>query len=213
MSKEIINFEVLKKRHEQILEDINNILSGYQAVVGAGKQKVIYTSVPISTGIALYNALKKYKCKSKAELKLKNIKAYNQEVRDINVKDGKKFAEDLRTKNKKIVISPADFKEQAWQDIQYMAYWELVIDQFIDEIHFNNDYHYSSGCVEELLIGVVKNKKLFHRDGKPLVLSEEIPKLWAAAEKITNVCNEEPKNLINFIIKIELYHRNRNKQE
>jgi len=211
VENKIINFETIRARHERVLEDIENILSGYQAILGDRKQNVTYTSVPVSTGKHLYEALKKYKYRSKDELKQKNINAYNIEVRDLNVQSAKDFASELRNKGK-IVINPGDFKEQNWQDTLYMCYWEQVIEKFISEIHFNNDYHYSTGCVEELFIGIDKNKGLYHRSGKPLIVSEEIPKLWKAAEDITNVCDEEPKNLVNFIMKIELHYRNGNKR-
>jgi hypothetical protein len=208
MVGEVINFEIIRLRQQKVLDDIKHILSGYNAVIGKGDQTIIYTSVPISTGKNLYNALKKHNYRSREEFKLKNIEAYYKEVRDVNVKSAIEFAEELRKQNK-VVINPGDFDKQDWQDTTYMIYWEQVIDKYIDEIHFNQDYHYSTGCVEELLLGMVMDKKLFHRNGSELIVAEEIPKLWKAAEDITNVCNNEPKNLINFIMKIELYHRNK----
>jgi hypothetical protein len=195
--------EMLEAEHH-INEDIQSVIDAYRSVIGdSTKTNVIYASNPITSGKRLYDALKTSGYSCVQDFKAKNPEIYKTQIMGENVDDGIGFAAELRTQNPgSIVIAPVMYHKNNWTEPIYMDMWERVIRTFVKRIAFNENYHYSTGCAEELLIGVREGKEISDRKGNILNPREELQKLGKAINDIATVTGEVHKDLFRIYRKL-----------
>jgi hypothetical protein len=193
-----------------IHDQISSAISVFETVIddhvlNALGIKTIYASAPITTGFLLYQMLESRNVKSMEEL-LTIDNDMRKKIMDANIRDGFEFGEELRSKRYPIVIAPGKFFAKGWTQEHYMALWEPTIKRLVRVICFNNKFHYSDGCVEELLIGLQYQKELHIRDGfKMLNLREETHKIADAIDHIEKITGKAPQKLVNNYSRIKEY--------
>jgi len=194
--------ELEKRFNEEILA-----ISKYPEII-TGNENVAYASSATSTGKRLLEALGRHGARSKDELREKHPGAYEREVWNPNVEDAKGFAERLRSRHK-YVLNASEFHIKGWEQGHYNALWEQVIrkDNF-NPICFNEGYHYSDGCVRELLLGIKCRKDTLDANGSGLVWGDEAEKIWQAIGDYEKI-GVTPQNLINLHRDIWLYIESR----
>jgi len=161
-----------------------------------------YASSPITTGYALWLELEKKGAKSLEELKLSEPDIRKRLMKQ-NIEDGIAFGDEVRTKGYPIVIVPGIFFAKNWTQEHYMGLWEPVIIQYADTIVYNDNFHYSDGCVEEFLIGLTHDKKLCGRkDLAVLNPKDEIIKIENAMNHMEKISGITPTKMFNNYKKI-----------
>ncbi len=202
--KELIDFgDKIKQEVEKTVQDeIKSTISAYKSIVSQGRLqefgvRPIYASGPITTGFRLYEALEKYNVKTIEELVVIDPDI-RKKIMDANIRDGMEFADEIRSKERPLVINPGDFFAKGWTQVHYMGLWEPVIKEFAPVLDFNYKFHYSDGSVEELLIGLRNDKELRTRKFKRLVLKDEIPLIEDAINHIDRIIGQVPQKLFNL---------------
>ena len=156
-------------------------------------------------GFLLYENLEKYNVKSMEELVAIDA-GMRKKIMDANIKDGLEFGRELRDRKHPIVIVPGEFFAKGWTQEHYMALWEPTIKNLVKGICFNNNFHHSDGCVEELLIGVENHKELYTRDGfRRMNLKDEVQKIGDAIGHIEKITGKVPQKLFNNYSRLTSY--------
>jgi hypothetical protein len=162
----------------------------------------VYASSPITTGYALWLELEKKGAKSFEELKLSEPDIRKRLMKQ-NIEDGIAFGDEVRTQGYPIVIVPGIFFAKNWTQEHYMGLWEPVITQYAEIIVYNDNFHYSDGCVEEFLIGLTHDKKLCGRKGLAVLNpKDEIIKIENAMNHMEKISGITPTKMFNNYKKI-----------
>jgi len=197
-----MDIEELVKLNERIFDEINSNLTMLGTVLDDKCKDVIYASSPVTTGYRMYKTFEKYKVKSTEELKAVNKDIFRNEIMNKNIDDGLKFKQELN-KQYKYVIAPGEFFAKGWAQEHYMSLWEKVIKKFSNKICFNNNYHYSNGCVGELIIGIKNNKELRKKENFTLIkVKEELNNIEKAIEHIDKI-GADTKVLTNLYMELK----------
>ncbi len=196
-----MNIEELVSLNERIFDEINSNLTMLGTILDDKCKDVIYASSPITTGYRMYKTFEKYKIKSAEELKAVDKEIFRNEIMNKNIDDGLKFKQELNKKYK-YVIAPGEFFAKGWAQEHYMSLWEKVIKKFSNIICFNDNYHYSNGCVGELIIGIKNDKELRKREDFSVIkVKDELNYIEKAIEHIDKI-GADTKNLSNLYIEL-----------
>src|SRR3989344_536981 len=132
------------------VDSINIVLSAYRSIRG---ERVIYASVPVTTGQRYYDVLDRYSVKTLDELLAKNKDALKKEIIAPNISEGIVFADELAKKLNRTVIAPSVFeaKKQRWSQNEYMFLWYRFIEERIKAIGLMKDSKYSNGSAKEVV--------------------------------------------------------------
>ncbi len=192
------------RQEKAILEQIRTSLSLAGAFLDLNTQRylenplhqVVYTSSPTTTGLRFYEALKNNPDKPLSEIK--------RDVMRENIESGMKLGEELSQAGFAHVIVPGKFFAEGWTQEHYMSLWEQVINRFATIICFNDGWQYSTGCVEEFLIGLQKEKDMTDRTLSALDPRLELQKIGQAIEHIDEM-GLEPSKLYDVYRRAVLY--------
>lgn len=200
-------------RSEKIITtDIENVMKVMRCIIFPDKKPegkgVIYTSTPVTTGLRMYKTFENYEVSSVKALNRIDLDIFANEILIPNNEDGLEFGKEIISKGYKSVIMPVKLgkteKTKKWGQEHYLALWEPMIEEHSDIICFNRDYQYSNGCVEELLLGIMLGKELWHRDNlQALDIKDEAENIWNAITYI-NCIGADPKKLVNLHRRIKL---------
>jgi len=172
-------------QEDRILREIRMTLSSYRSVSPLGETRrrgVVYASSPITSGLRLFNLMRREGVKSPDDLKQSPL--FRKEVVDANISNGEKFGNELRRNGYPLVIVPGAFFAKGWTQGHYMSLWRQVIIRFSSKIAFNENWQWSSGCVEEFLISIENDKIMLNSDTKRI----ETPRL--ASEMIRGAIDQ-----------------------
>jgi hypothetical protein len=200
----------LLQQEERILDNIRFSLMGLQTAIPPGgekelSQKVVYASSPITSGARLYGLYRECGVCNMDELEGIEPGTVKNRLIKPNVDDGIRFGEEIRKYGVGQVIVPGVFFAKGWTQEHYMSLWEQVITRYSDIVCFNRDFHYSNGCVEELLIGLQHGKELRHRENFRLLdPREEVGRIHDAIEEIDGL-GVDVKKLYNLYRRVTLF--------
>ncbi|MFH1174820.1 MAG: hypothetical protein V1725_06815 [archaeon] len=213
-----LNVRAALEREAQITEAIRVSLSAYRSTIGdPEKNHVIYASSAITTGKRLYEYMREHGITSLEDFRRPDNDAYMRFVKEENIKDGKAFAEELRTlevpspqDQKKlippIVIAPVDFLQLTWSDEMYMTMWNAVIKQFADEVSFNSNPFYSTGQSEEFYTGLCQNKLLTLRGSRePMDPRQSLQLFEESIDDIATTLGKIPSKLYKIYRDTEIW--------
>ncbi|MBN2053043.1 hypothetical protein JW756_06065 [Candidatus Woesearchaeota archaeon] len=200
--RELLALEVKIKEEVEnaILDEVKSSISAFGSVIDLKKLihlgiNPVYASSPITTGLLMYKELEKSRTTSIEELASIDSTA-KKRIMDANINEGICFGNEIRAQAHPIVIVPGIFFAKGWTQEHYMALWKPVIINYSGIVCYNKEYHYSDGCVEELLIGIQNDKQLKVREGlKTLSLKDELIKIEDAMNHIEKIIGKTPKKL------------------
>lgn len=134
------------------MDGINLVLSAYRSICN----RVLYASVPITTGKRFYEVLEKYGVKNLEDLLAKNKDVFFAEIIKPNIECGNDFANGLAKKLGATVIAPSVFeaKKQRWGQDEYMFLWYRFLEERVKEIHLMPFPNYSNGSAKEMVRGI-----------------------------------------------------------
>jgi hypothetical protein len=148
-------------------------------------KKIVYASSPITTGLRMYSIFHKHHVTSEIQLNSIDPLLFKRDIVQANSAAGITFAESIRRLGHPYVIAPGVFFAQGWEQKHYISLWEKVIRTYADVICFNTDWQFSTGCVQEFLIGLQSGKELRNRQAFKLIEpQEELKKIKAAVNTI-----------------------------
>jgi hypothetical protein len=150
-------------------EELRMILSGIDCVLH--RERAIYCSSEMTSGFAVYQALREHKVKTVAELKkLMGGAWYDANVWNPNVKSAIDFAESVRAnlRDKTMVITPAPFSARDWTQEEYLFLWETLLRTRIESVWFNRNWQFSNGCTFEYAVALDAGLATFDQDGNVL---------------------------------------------
>ncbi|MBI4147868.1 hypothetical protein HY490_01110 [Candidatus Woesearchaeota archaeon] len=174
--------EILVKERQRVYE-VEAALSAMASVFGWSPGNVAYASTPVTSGRRMLDVFTRHKVRSADELTAIDKDAFHRDIFTPNLKEGEEFAHTLRASGAYVeVICPVTFYAKGWKQEHYILLWEQVIERFAGDIHFNSDWVYSNGCVEEFLTGAKLNKKLLEA-GSPVDVRKVPERLRKAIEE------------------------------
>src|ERR1700746_2083113 len=93
------------------------------------EDKAIYCSSELTSGLRLYNELRKHNLTSDEELKKQRGDNWNRKnIWELNVQSANSFAPSVRRAHKEtVVITPAPLKVHDWGQPEYLAFWDELI--------------------------------------------------------------------------------------
>ncbi|MBI4142156.1 hypothetical protein HY484_04475 [Candidatus Woesearchaeota archaeon] len=190
---------------QHIIEEIESNLTAVASVLSWGKSRdaavkpyVCYASSPITTGCRMYSLFREHNVSNIGELAKINPDFFKNKILRANIDDGEEFGSVVRQSNRyDAVVVPATFFAKGWAQEHYMAFWEEVIKRFSDAIHFNDNWQYSNGCVDEFRIGLENGKELY--EGLTVVQLNPktgLEKIKCAIEEVSSI-GADVKSLYN----------------
>ena len=152
-----------------ILREIRLTLSTFRSVSPGGgtrRKGAVYASSPITSGLMLFNLMIELGIKSPDELKSAHPLRFKTDVLDKNLANGEIFGRSLQNKGFAIVIVPSQFFAKGWAQEHYMSLWRQVIIRHARTVALNTNWQWSTGCVEEFLIGLQNRKRIVYQTGE-----------------------------------------------
>lgn len=122
-----------------------------------------YVSMPITSGMRLYDALLKHGVKTAADLKPVAPDALLKDVIEPNMREAMAFVAEVRAASRRTVLAPAVFegRAQRWTQHEYMWLWLHVLAKKVRAIHMLDGWPYSNGGLEELVMGTLIRFRAF----------------------------------------------------
>jgi hypothetical protein len=147
------------------------------------REKAIYASAELTTGLRVYRALREFHVKTAADLKqLKGAEWYGKHLWDPNVNAAKEFAAHIRAKVGKqhLVVTPAFFSAPGWKQPEYLSFWEELLRTRIHASWFKADWQYSNGCTFEFAVSTDAGLSTHDHHGEPLSVRQATELIRAA---------------------------------
>jgi hypothetical protein len=137
------------------------------------REPAIYASTELTTGVRLYDALRKAGVKTAAELREKMGRDwYTTHVWDANVAAAMAFADDVRRAHdcRTQVITPAPFTAPEWTQSEYLAFWETLLRDHrrVNGVWFNRNWQFSNGCTFEFAVACDARLSTCDHEGQTL---------------------------------------------
>lgn len=135
------------------------------------RDRAIYASTELTTGVRLYDALRQTATKTSAELREKKSREwFTANVWDPNVRGAIDFAEGVRRvqDDRTLVITPAPFTAPGWTQPEYLAFWETLLRTRIKSVWFNRNWQFSNGCTFEFAVAQDAQLPTRDHEGNPL---------------------------------------------
>src|SRR5712692_11552072 len=168
-------------------EEVEMVFSGIDCVLNG--ELAVYCSSELTTGLRLYEALRKHGVKTASELKKEmGAEWYEAHIFLANVHSAKEFAKSVRAKsiNEILVITPAPFTAPGWSQPEYLAFWETLIRTRIKAAWFNRNWQYSNGCTFEFAVAQDAGIPTFDRNGDVLDRQTAIESVRTAVERLSS---------------------------
>ncbi len=136
-------------------DEVDMVFSAIDCALHRGH--VIYGSSELTTGLRLYEELRRRKLRTTSELKQElGQDWYQANIFDANVASAIEFAEAVRStlRDSTIVITPAPFTAPGWSQPEYLAFWEMLLRTRIKSVWFNLNWQFSNGCTFEFAVAL-----------------------------------------------------------
>ena len=135
------------------------------------RERGIYCSSELTSGLRLFETLRQYGLKSSAELcRLKSEAWFQENIVEVNIAAALEFAEQVRrmVPPETAVITPAPFSAPGWDQPQYLAFWEELLRSRVRAVWFGRNWQYSNGCTFEFAVARDAVLGTFDDAGNPL---------------------------------------------
>ena len=169
-------------------EEVEMVFSAIDCVLNS--EKAIYCSSELTTGLRLYEAMRKHGVRSRPELEEKLGKEWvRTNIFAVNEKSANDFAQSVRhtLSDKTMVITPAPFSVPGWSQPEYLAFWETLIRTRIKSAWFNHRWEFSNGCTFEFAVAQDAGISTLTREGRPLDRQAGIKAIKSAIEQLTGL--------------------------
>jgi hypothetical protein len=166
-------------------EEVEIAFSAIDCVLN--REKSVYGSAELTTGLRLYEALREHKVKTRDELKQKMGAAwFTSNIWNPNVKSARDFTESVRhtLDDGTTVITPAPFTAPGWSQPEYLAFWETLLRTRTKSVWFSLNWQYSNGCTFEFAVAEDAGLPTFDHEGRPLGRSKGIELMRAAIQSL-----------------------------
>jgi hypothetical protein len=148
-----------------------------------GRERVLYCSSELTSGLNLYQALRRHGLKTASDLRKRMGDAwFRSNIWDINAEAAVEFAGKARRALPAgtIVVTPAPFSAPDWDQIQYLAFWEELLRTRTRLVWFNRNWEFSNGCALEFAVAQDQGLPTFDHAGNTLDCRTGIELLLAA---------------------------------
>jgi hypothetical protein len=169
----------------QYSEEVAMVFSALDCALHRGH--VIYASSELTTGLRLYEVLRKHNLKTSDELKQQlGAGWYRTHIWDPNEKSAIQFAEAVRAtlRDDTIVITPAPFYASQWNQSEFLYLWEQLLRTRVQSVRFNVNWQYSNGCTFEFAVAEDAGLPIFDHTGDPLPRSAGIELIGEAIARL-----------------------------
>jgi hypothetical protein len=167
------------------LEEVDMAFSSIDCVLR--RQRAIYASTELTTGLRLYQILREKGMRTSADLREKMGSSwFTANVWDPNVADALEFAEAILQEQdeRTLVLSPAPFSAPGWTQQEYLAFWETLLRTRIKGVWFNRGWQFSTGCTFEFAVAQDARVPAFDNEGRPLDLGTAIRLITGAIDSL-----------------------------
>lgn len=182
--------ENTKTRSKTWQEEVDMLLSLIDCLVL--DREAIYASSEFTTGRRYYDLCRRYRVRTKEELK-RRLGNYKAQLLAPNKEEGIRFARRLRELGHDVVLTPNPFVEPDWSQSDYLGFWEKVIQRKCHAVYFNEGWEFSDGCTFEYLIGLKAGIPLFDHDRKKLEVGTAKEMIGRAIESLEKEGFKVPK--------------------
>jgi hypothetical protein len=166
-------------------EEVAIVFSAIDCVLNG--ERAIYCSSELTSGLRLFDELRKHKLKTAAELKKQKGQAwFDANIFGANAKAANEFAGYVRSsvRDNTMVITPAPFTAPGWSQPEYLAFWEALLRTRIDSVWFNREWQFSNGCTFEFAVAQDAGLPTSDHDGKTLDRAAGIAAIESAIQRL-----------------------------
>lgn len=149
--------------------------------------RIVYASVPITTGWRYLEWLGKTKDPTDKDAK-------KREVIDPNMESAHREIRKLRRRLRCMVIDPSQFEDAKmnWSQEDYYSFWDSVIKTLVNEVVFMDGWECSTGCCHELISALEARKPIFTQDRTPLSVERAMEMIGKSLEAYRQLGRENP---------------------
>jgi hypothetical protein len=168
-------------------------LSAFDCILNA--EPAIYCSTELTSGLSVYQTLRKNNVHSIAELDTLDKNIY-KDLKNTNMDAARAFASKVREQQTDcvMVINPGPLLISDWHQSEYLGFWYELIRTRIKEVHFNENWEFSNGCTGELAEALKADIVTLDSKGNHLPPDKAIEAVKAAVRKVEDWgLSEEPK--------------------
>jgi hypothetical protein len=153
------------------------------------RERVLYCSSELTSGLNLYQALRRYGLKEASDLKERMGEAwFRTHIVDVNNQAAVAFAAHARraVPPETIVFTPAPFCAPDWDQPQYLAFWRDLLRTRVGLVWFNRNWEFSNGCSLEFAVAQDAGLPTFDYAGNTLDCRKGIQLLDAAIRQLAS---------------------------
>lgn len=169
-------------------QEVQMLFSALDCVL-LDRERVLYCSSELTSGLNLYRALRHYGLKTASDLRKKLDEAwFRTNVVDVNIQAAVAFAGHARraVPPETIVVTPAPFSAPDWDQPQYLAFWRDLLLTRVGLVWFNRNWEFSNGCSLEFAVAQHAGLSTFDHAGNPLDCRKGIELLNAAIQQLAS---------------------------
>jgi hypothetical protein len=151
------------------------------------RKRVLYCSSELTSGLNLYQALGRHGSRRASDLrKQMGEEWFRANIWDVNVAAAVEFAAQARRAlpADTVVVTPAPFSAPAWDQDQYLAFWEELLRTRAGLVWFNRNWEFSNGCALEFAVAQDAGLPAFDHAGNSLDCRTGIELLTAAIRRL-----------------------------
>lgn len=193
---------------DRIQQQIRLLISSFKTTESDSPRHrgAAYASHPVSSGLRLYKAMRRFGFTNPAEFKQAAPQRYRKLVMEPNIEAGRRFGDFIRSHGWPLTIVPGNFYATGWTQIHYMAAWRPVIVYRVKTLCHDHDIGYTTGGVEEFKIGILNHKRILFREANRLIPAD----LRLGADRIRKAIEQlaswgmDPKDIYQHWQEIDL---------
>jgi hypothetical protein len=147
-----------------------------------------YLAGPISTGRRYYDALAETGAADlDALIAAVGERAYLEQVRWPNVRDGEELAMSLRENGVPYVVNTGPLHVRGWSGADYMVMCLRLIERKIAQVYMHPHWAYSNGAVQEFAFCQNRGITTFTAAGTPLSRDDGLREMRAARKRLEEI--------------------------
>lgn len=150
----------------------DHLLQAFEAAGADGR--LVYVSVPITSGRREIALMKATGCRTSAELRRVHLDRWRLEVLKRNEADALILANEVRSSSdpSAVVVDPSRMSVTGWEQDDYNGFWVRLVDRFAIRLVASHGWAYSKGARQEVAYAARKLIPVTDASGRTLTLRD-----------------------------------------
>jgi hypothetical protein len=167
-------------------QSLEDVLTVFRSILP--EKSAIYVATPITTGRQFYEN----KHESTIGTFPDCVPHDSRQVVLANRDRVRPIINRLREQLKEPLIDPTQVEFRHWSQSEYTNLWRRVIEQFVYKIVFLNGWEYSTGCIQEFLVGCEERLMMFDEQLKVVTMASGKRLIESALDELHRAGHDSP---------------------